>query len=177
MTDYIFSSLEFGAYTVENKIEDKEVVIEKQGKTYDICDELGENILDYRIKKISYALSKREYINKIKIEYLNKKDGTSKFCETPTWKGWEFIMEEIDLEDDEEITNVKVYLKDIQLKGFEIITNKGKNKKIGFGNENQSLMEKNWEKGKKIVVGFGFNASRIYGVYSMHFYYIDKNNE
>ena len=36
-------------------------------------------------------------------------------------------------------------------------------------------MVKILEKGDKLIVGFGFNSSSKYGVYCMHFYYIDKN--
>ena len=167
----ILSSLEYGAY----KIETDRYNDEFSGKTYDLCDELGEKILDYRLKKMSYALNSNQRIDKIKLEYINKSDGTSKVFETPNLEGSNHKLEEYDLEDDEEIVKIKVYLKDINLLGFEIFTNKGKNKKIGFGEENESNVEKDVEKGDKVIVGFGFNSSNRYGVYSMHFYYVDKN--
>ena len=170
MSETIYASLEYGAYKIETNQYDEKV----SGKCYDLVDDIEANILNYRIKKISYILNKNERIDKIKIEYINKKDGTSKICETPTFEGLDSKMEECELEDDEEITNVKFYLKDIKFVGFEIFTNKGKNKKIGYGEENEGCTEKDLEKGGKIVVGFGFNASEKYGVYSIHFYYVDK---
>ena len=167
----ILSSLEYGAYKTEANQYDSQA----SGKTYDICDELGEKILDYRLKKLSYTLNSNQHIDKIKLDYINKSDGTSKVVETPNLEGMDTKMEEYDLEDDEEIVKIKVYLKDIKLLGFEIFTNKGKNKKIGFGEENEANVEKDMEKGDKVIVGFGFNSSNRYGVYSMHFYYVDKN--
>ena len=169
--DVIYSSLEYGAYKIETNQYDNEI----SGKTYDICDELGSKILDYRLKKISYILNSNQYIEKIKLEYINKSDGSSKILETPTWENSPTQIEEFELEDDEEITKIKVYLKDIKLLGFEIFTNKGKNKKIGFGEESEANVENALEKGDKLIVGFGFNSSSKYGVYCMHFYYVDKN--
>ena len=166
----ILSSLEYGAYKIESQQYDNDL----SGKTYDMCDELGEKILDYRLKKLSYTLNSNQRIDKIKLEYIYKLDGTSKVLETPTLEGSDSKMEEYDLEDDEEIVKIKVYLNDIKLLGFEIFTNKGKNKKIGFGEENEANVEKDVEKGDKVIVGFGFNSSNKYGVYSMHFYYTDK---
>ena len=84
-------------------------------------------------------------------------------------------MAEVDFEDDEEITNLKAYLRKMKLVGFEITTNKGKNKKIGFGEENEVYKENLFDSGKKTIVGFGFNSNKKFGVYSMHFYYLNKN--
>ena len=130
--------------------------------------------MDYKIKKISYILKENERIDKIRIEYINKKDGTSKIIETPTWEEVKGIEEAFELEDDEEIKNIKIYLKEIKLLGFEIFTNKGKNKKIGFGEESEVNIQKELENGKKLIIGFGFNSSKVHGVYSLRFYYVDK---
>ena len=166
----IYSSLEFGAYKSENEQYNEEI----SGKGYDITDEIGANILDYKIKKISYILKENDHIDKIKFEYINKNDGTSKIIETPTWEGTNSNEETFELEDDEEIKNIKIYLKGIKFLGFEIITNKDKNKKIGFGEENEVNTQKDLENLSKVIIGFGFNSSKVYGVYSMRFYYIDK---
>ena len=166
----IYTSLEYGCYRSEGN----EYNEDEGGKTYDICDELGSNIEDYRLKKICYSLSEKYNIIKIKMEYINKNDNTLKVLETPTYDGMDGKYEEYELEDDEEIINVKVYVNNIILLGFEIISNKGKNKKIGFGEEFDVITEKDLEKGEKVVVGFGFNSSKKFGVYSLHFYYIDK---
>ena len=166
----IYSSIEFGSI----KNESEQYNEEESGKGYDITDELGANILDYKIKKISYILKENERIDKIRIEYINKKDGTSKIIETPTWEEVKGIEEAFELEDDEEIKNIKIYLKEIKLLGFEIFTNKGKNKKIGFGEESEVNIQKELENGKKLIIGFGFNSSKVHGVYSLRFYYVDK---
>ena len=170
MSEMIYSSIEFGAI----KNESEQYNEEESGKGYDITDELGANILDYKIKKISYILKENERIDKIRIEYINKKDGTSKIIETPTWEEVKGIEEAFELEDDEEIKNIKIYLKEIKLLGFEIFTNKGKNKKIGFGEESEVNIQKELENGSKLIIGFGFNASKVHGVYSIRFYYVDK---
>ena len=170
MPKEIISSLEYGAYKIETNQYDSEIA----GKTYDPCDELGEKILEYRLKKLSYILNPNKRIDKIKLEYLNKKDKTSKIIETPTLEGADNKMEEIEFEEDEEINNIYIYLNNIQFIGFELITSKGKNKKIGFGEKEEKNSEKELEKGDKNIVGFGFNSSKKFGVYGMHFYYIDK---
>ena len=165
----IYSSLEYGAYKSINEQYDEKV----SGKGYDIIDEIGANVLDYRIKKISYIL-KDDHIDKIKFEYIHRKDGTSKIIETPTWEETKNNEKTLELEDDEEIKNIKIYLKNNKLLGFEIFTNKGKNNKIGFGEESEENIQKDLEKGLKIIIGFGFNASEVHGVYSLRFYYVDK---
>ena len=169
--EVIYSSLEYGYYKPESTQFDSAGA----GETYDICDKLGSNIINYHLKKINYILNENQYIDLIKLQYKKKTDGTSESMETPTWEGLTDKAEEYILDDGEEINNVKIYLKEMRLTGFEIITNKGKNKKIGYGEENEVNKEINFEEGGKTVVGFGFNASKKYGVYSMHFYYIDKN--
>ena len=166
----IYSSLEFGAYKSEKDQYDEEV----SGKGYDITDEIGAKILDYKIKKISYILKENDHIDKIKFEYINKNDGTLKIIETPTWEGTNSNEETFELEDDEEIKNIKIYLKGIKFLGFEIITNKDKNKKIGFGEENEVNTQKDLENLSKVIIGFGFNSSKVHGVYSIRFYYIIK---
>ena len=171
MSKMIYSSLEFGAYKSENEQYDEEV----SGKGYDITDEIGANILDYRIKKISYILKENDRIDKIKFEYINKKDGISKIIETPTWEETKGKEETFELEDDEEIKNIKIYLKDIKLLGFEIFTTKDKNIKIGYGEKSEINTQKDLENGSKVIIGFGFNASKVHGVYSIRFYYVDKN--
>ena len=127
--EIIYSSLEYGAYKIETNQHD----IENAGKTYDIVDELGPKIIDYRLKKISYILnSNNQYIDTIKLEYINKVDGTSKILETPTWDNPEPKFEEFEFYDDEKINKITIYLKGITLLGFKIFTSKAKNKKIGF---------------------------------------------
>ena len=160
----INSSLSYGYYKPDSTQFDSEGA----GKTYDICDVLSSKLLDYRLKKISYILNDKQYIDRIKLEYINKKDGTSKILETPSWEGLSDKMEEYELADDEEIKDIKIYLDNSKFTGFEISTNKGKNKKIGFGGEKEIMSEKN----VKNIVGFGFNASKKFGVYCIYFYYI-----
>ena len=160
----INSSLVYGYYKPDSSQFDSEGA----GKSYDICDVLNSKLLDYRLKKISYILNDNKYIDKIKMEYINKKDGTSKILETSSWEGLAGKMEEYDLDDDEEINDIKIYLDDTKFTGFEIFTNKGKNKKFGFGGDKEIINEKN----VKNVVGFGFNASKKYGVYCIYFYYL-----
>ena len=161
----INSSLVYGYYKPDSSQFDSEGA----GKSYDICDVLNSKLLDYRLKKISYILNDKQYIDKIKMEYINKKDGTSKTLETTTWEGLTDKMEEYELEDDEEINDIKIYLdNNTKLTGFEIMTNKGKNKLMGFGGDRETISEKN----VKNVVGFGFNSSKKFGVYCIYFYYI-----
>ena len=160
----INSSLVYGSY----KPDSTQFDTEGAGKSYDICDVLNSKLLDYRLKKISYILNDKQYIDKIKMEYINKKDGTSKILETTSWEGLTDKMEEYVLDDDEEVNDIKIYLDDIKFTGFEIFTNKGKNKKIGFGGDKEIINEKD----VKNVVGFGFNASKKFGVYCIYFYYL-----
>ena len=65
MPKEIISSLEYGAYKIETNQYDSEIA----GKTYDPCDELGEKILEYRLKKLSYIELKKFNINEIMIQY------------------------------------------------------------------------------------------------------------
>ena len=166
----IYCSLQYGYANVKSNQYNED----EAGKSYDICDELGSNIINYRLKKIIYTLSEKDFIVKIKMEYINKNDKTQKTFETPTWEGLEGSTEEYELDDDEEITNVNAYLKNNTLVGFEIFTNKDKNKKIGFCDQGQPVSEDDMKEGGKIVCGFAFSSSKQYGVYGISFYYIDK---
>ena len=163
-------SLQYGYVNVESNQYNED----EAGKTYDICDELGSDITNYRLKKISYSLSEKNYIVKIKMEYINKNDKTLKILETPTWEGLEGKEEEYELDDDEEIINVNAYLKKNILVGFEIIMNKDKNKKIGFCEQGEVVTEDDMKAGDKIVCGFAFSSCKKQGVYGICFYFIDK---
>lgn len=168
--EVIYSSLEYGSYKVDVHNYNREDF----GKDYDLVDEIGFDILDYRIKRIKYILNKTESMDKIYFEFINKKDNTTKILETPTWEGLTNKENEYILGDDETINTVKIYMKGIKLVGFEIFTNKGNNKKIGMCKEKYAIIEDDLKNGGKQIVGFGFIASKRYGVYCMRFYYINR---
>ncbi len=80
---------------------------------------------------------------------------------------------EFELEDNEEIKEVRIWKKKDRLIGIDISTNKGKSKKIGYGDD-ESEKIKEFVPGDKIIFGFGCHANKQYGVSSIYCYFMDK---
>jgi len=53
------------------------------------------------------------------------------------------------------IINLKVFLKDVLLIGFEVTTNKNHSKKFGYGQDEELIIISDLENLDNVVVGFG----------------------
>ena len=138
---------------------------------YDCVGDMGDKFLDYHIHQIYYHLRSNECIQSLKMVFKNRNTGQLEtLLDTDPEDD---KRDKFQFEDNEEIIEVRIWLKKESLIGFEITTNKNRNKKIGYGEEN-TIKIKEFEKGDKIIFGFGCHANKQYGVSSFYCYFMDK---
>ena len=138
---------------------------------YDCVGDKGSQFLDYHIHKIFYHLRSNECIQSIQIIFKNRNTGNLETLMDTDPKDTK--KDSFEFADNEEIKEVRVWLKKESLVGFEITTSKNRTKKIGFG-EDESIKIKEFEKGDQIIFGFGCHANQQYGVSSIYCYFMDK---
>ena len=138
---------------------------------YDCVGDKGLDFLDYHIHKIFYKLKSNEFIQSMKIVFKNRNDGhlETLLDTAPN----EEKTDEYELDDNEEIKEVRIWKKNDSVIGFEITTNKNKSKKFGYGVDEPEKI-KEFQNGDKIIFGFGCHANQQYGVCSIYCYYMDK---
>ena len=144
---------------------------ESETKNYDCSRTLGRNFIDYHINKICYNLKTNEFIQSLKIIFKNR--NTGKLVTLLDTDPEDNKPNEFQLEDNEEIIEVRVWEKKESLIGFEITTNANRSKKIGYG-EDQSRKIEEFESKDKIIFGFGCQANKQYGVCSLYCYFMNK---
>jgi hypothetical protein len=138
---------------------------------YDCVGDKGLDFLDYHIHKICYKLKSNEFIQSMKIVFKNRNDGhlETLLDTAPN----EEKTDEYELDDNEEIKEVRIWKKNDSVIGFEITTNKDRSKKFGYGVDEPEKI-KEFQNGDKIIFGFGCHANQQYGVCSIYCYYMDK---
>ena len=144
---------------------------ESETKNYDCSRTLGRNFIDYHINKICYNLRTNECIQSLQIIFKNR--NTGKLVTLLDTDPEDKKPNEFQLEDNEEIIEVRVWEKKESLIGFEITTNANRSKKIGYG-EDQSRKIEEFESKDKIIFGFGCQANKQYGVCSLYCYFMNK---
>lgn len=144
---------------------------ESETKNYDCSRTLGRNFIDYHIYKICYTLRQNECIQSLQIIFKNR--NTGKLVTLLDTDPEDKKPNEFQLEDNEEIIEVRVWEKKESLIGFEITTNANRSKKIGYG-EDQSRKIEEFESKDKIIFGFGCQANKQYGVCSLYCYFMNK---
>ena len=149
------------------------VDMEKDDETtnYDCSRGLDEKLIDYHIYKIGYKLKSNEGIQCLQLIFKNRNDGKpATLLDTAPE---ETDKQYFELEDNEEIIELRIWEKNDALRGLEISTNKGRIQKIGYG-EDQPTKIKEFESGDKIIFGFGCHANQKYGVSSIYSYFMNK---
>lgn len=144
-----------------------------QTKYYDIRDFVGNKMLDYCISKIICPLKSNEYILGIKVIGKSRSDGSEKILLDTGVKddktNQEFVLDPV-----ENIVNMNVRIKDRRLIGFEVITNRGRTNKFGYGEVETKVDILDLVNGKQILVGFGVAAGADIGVAGIYCYFLDK---
>ena len=120
---------------------------ESETKNYDCSRTLGRNFIDYHINKICYNLKTNEFIQSLKIIFKNR--NTGKLVTLLDTDPEDKKPNEFQLEDNEEIIEVRVWEKKESLIGFEITTNANRSKKIGYGEDQSRKIEEFESKDKK----------------------------
>ena len=144
-------------------------------KNFDIIDssrKLKRRIYNFQINNIFYSQT-NEYIESLKVVFKDRKKGNLiSLLETFEPSNTDQIKS-IDFNAFEQIINIKVWVKDKKLAGFEIKTNLNRIIKIGQGEKGQEIIIPELEKEKNIVIGFGVDANKK-RVCSIYFYYLDR---
>ena len=141
---------------------------------HDIKTQLGDNLLDYKISKIKCQLKSNTNIQGIQFFYKNINTGEEKALIDIKKNDGELIEQELIL-NNEDIIDLKVFLKDVVLIGFEVTTNKKRSKKFGYGSDEDLITISDLENLDKIIVGFGVCSSPD-GISSIYCYYSSKRD-
>jgi hypothetical protein len=143
---------------------------------YSIANE--ENILDYRLHKMICKINNEsQHIQSMTLIYKNRNSGElMTLLDTVKSKIEDGIDMDYTFGDFEVINQVRVWVQDDNLIGFEIKTNEGNLKKFGYGNDDQLIKIEAFEDGNKVILGFGVNAGIKHGVSSIYCYYLDRVN-
>ena len=146
----------------------------ENSKIYDVNDEAGESILNYKIKKIICQIKSNEGIYGIQFIYRNINDGKEKTLINVKQKGLDLIEQEMTF-GVEEIVDLRTWVsKDSKLIGFEITTNKGRSQKFGYGKDEDLRKIPEFENNENNIVGFCVSADDKNGVTSLFAYYLNK---
>ena len=140
---------------------------------YDIKTLLGEYILNYKLYKIRCWTETNQGISGIQITYKDRI--TSKEILTIDISPKEFSSEEeIILETNEMINKITLW-KEEAFRGFEVTTNKNREKKFGWCGTGTKVDLDEFDNGNNCLVGFylGYNKKESI-INSMGFYYINK---
>ena len=144
-------------------------------KLFDMKNILKDKLLNYKISKIKCQLKSNEGIHGIQFIYRNLIDGKETTIINIQPKENGLIEQEFDL-GGENIIDMNVFLnQDILLIGFEIITNKNRIFKIGYGNDEQLVKVPDLKNLEQIVIGFGLNTNEDNIITSIYGYYINRN--
>ena len=146
-----------------------------ESKMYDMYDILGKNLLDYRISKIKCFVKSNKSIYGIQFIYRNIFTCEEKAFIDVKSKEKDLIEQEMDLSN-EDIKDLRVWLdQDIKLLGFEVITNKNRIQKFGYGDGEEQLRTiSDFKEGDKVIVGFGCYADDKDGVTAIYGYYVNR---
>lgn len=144
---------------------------------YDFTSTLKGNVLEYKIHEIKYTLGESQNVQTLTMVYKNRNDGHLETLLNTEKSATDAKEEIIEFDDNEEIVDVFFYVKEEgnTLAAFMIKTNLKPAKYIGNQDKGRLVKSRDLETGKKIVLGFGVNAGKKYGVSSIYCYYMDKS--
>ena len=142
-------------------------------KRYDMKDILKDKLLDYRIKKIKCQIKPNSSIYGIQFIYRNILNCEEKDIINVKPKESDLLEQEMDL-NNEDIIDLRVWLKDVKLIGFEITTSKNRVKKFGYGEEAELIKISDLENHDQIIVGFGCCENEQHEISSIYGYFISK---
>ena len=140
---------------------------------FDPYYDLGDKLLDYKLIKIQCQLIPNKSIAGIQFIYRNINDGQEIALIDIKSSEKDLIEQEMVL-NNEIIINLKVFLKDIVLIGFEVTTNKNHSKKFGYGQDEDLIIEPDLQNLDNVVVGFGVCYEKKLGVSSLYFRYMKR---
>ena len=147
-----------------------------ESKLYDMKDILKDKMLNYKITKIKCQIKSNEGIYGIELFYRNLIDGKETSIINVQSKEKDLIEQVFDLCGDY-IIDMRVWINnDIKLIGFEIVTNRNRIFKFGYGKDEQLVKISDLKNLDKIIIGFGLYVNEGNSISSIYAYYINKSN-
>ena len=147
-----------------------------ESKLYDMKDILKDKMLNYKITKIKCQIKSNEGIYGIELFYRNLIDGKETSIINVQSKEKDLIEQVFDLCGDY-IIDMRVWINnDIKLIGFEIVTNRNRIFKFGYGKDEQLVKIPDLKNLDKIIIGFGLYVNEGNSISSIYAYYINKSN-
>ena len=140
---------------------------------FDPYNSLGDKLLDYKLIKIQCQLIPNKSIAGIQFIYRNINDGQEIALIDIKSSEKDLIEQEMVL-NNENIIDLKVFLREVKLVGFEVTTNRNHSKKFGYGNDEELIKISDLENLDNVVVGFGVCYGKELGVSSLYFYYMKR---
>ena len=150
-------------------------VLEKS-KLIDMYELLKEKIYNYKISKIKCQLKSKKGIYGIQFIYRNLIDGKEASLINIQSKEKDLIEQEFDLNGDS-IIELKAWLNDNYiLTGFEVITNRNRAQKFGYGDDEPIKNIVDFKDLDKIIVAFGVYVNeKDNSITSLYGYYLNKS--
>ena len=149
--------------------------VSENADLYDMKTILNTKMMDYKLSKIKCQLKSNIGIYGIQFIYRNLIDGKETEIINIQPKEKDLIEQEFDL-CGEHIIDMNIWLNnEIILIGFEIITNKKRVQKFGYGNDEELIKIPDLKDLDKIIIGFGVNAFERNWISSIYGYYVNKN--
>lgn len=141
---------------------------------YDEQRILGEYLLNFRIHKIRCWTEKNVGMSGIQITYKDRI--TSKEVKTIDVNKKDCGEEDEIIFEASEMVNKITIWKDESFRGFEIKTNKKREKKFGWCGEGTRVELEEFDCGINYLVGFYLGFQKNVGILNMGFYYINKKS-
>ena len=150
-------------------------VLEKS-KLIDMYELLKEKIYNYKISKIKCQLKSKKGIYGIQFIYRNLIDGKETTLINIQSKEKDLIDQEFDLNGDS-IIDLKAWLNDNYiLTGFEVITNRNRAQKFGYGDDEPIKNIVDFKDLDKIIVAFGvYINEKDNSITSLYGYYLNRS--
>ena len=150
--------------------------IQKNAILYNYTDKINNRILEYKLTKIICQSKLNENIRGMQFFYKNVIDNKEIALIDIKSKEKDLIEEHFYL-NGEDIINMNVWLDALTLNllGFEIITNKNRKKKFGYGNNEQLINIPDFKELTNIILGFNVYTNQNNELTCIYAYYMDKN--
>ena len=150
--------------------------VTEKSKLIDIYEILKDKIFNYKLSKIKTQSKSNKGLYGIQFIYRNLIDGKEASLINIQSKEKDLIEQEFDLNGDS-IINLQIWInEDYYLSGFEIITNRNRTFKFGYGDNEPLKNIPDFKDLDKIIIGFGLyvNEDDNY-ITSIYGYYLNKS--
>ena len=150
-------------------------LIEEKAINLDEKRIIGKSLLNYNIYKIRCWTEKNVGLSGIQIYHKDRFTSKEEITINVIKDNKKGEEEEIILAPNEMINEISIW-KDDKLRGFEVKTSKGREKKFGcFEKGKEIKLDDEFENGNNYLLGVNLNFEKIEGINSISFYYINKH--